>query len=173
MDTSWWWVLGAIVVVAVIAALADGLRRRGRGPAGPGRERSAAGGPGRGGVRRPPGRRERPGRQEHGGEPGQLPQAGEIWWAEVPFEDGPGSKDRPCLVLALRGKTALVAKITSKFHEERDGVVPLPPGSVGDASGRASYLETEELREVPLKDFRRHVGAVDKKVWSRVRDLAH
>ncbi|HEY1176855.1 MAG TPA: hypothetical protein VGF17_11915, partial [Phytomonospora sp.] len=27
------------------------------------------------------------------------PAPGEIWWADVPFEDGTGSKVRPCLVL--------------------------------------------------------------------------
>lgn len=97
------------------------------------------------------------------------PEPQEIWWAEVPFEDGPGSKDRPCLVLRVRGRTATVAKITSKHHAERPGVLPLPPGSVGDRQGRASWLETDELREVPLSAFRRRAGTVDRQVWSRAQ----
>ncbi|MFD7981699.1 type II toxin-antitoxin system PemK/MazF family toxin, partial [Streptomyces sp. NPDC059749] len=95
-----------------------------------------------------------------------------IWWADVPFEDGPGSKDRPCLVLALRGDCALVAKITSKYHDERPGVIPLPPGSVGDAQGRPSFLETDELRDVLVWEFRRKVGTADPVVWDQVRHLA-
>ncbi|MEK8143470.1 type II toxin-antitoxin system PemK/MazF family toxin [Streptomyces sp. M10(2022)] len=66
---------------------------------------------------RPPGRPTGRGRAWAGGKP----RPGEIWWAQVPYEDGPGSKDRPCLVLSVRGSTVVVAKITSKHHEERPG----------------------------------------------------
>lgn len=98
-----------------------------------------------------------------------------MWWADVPYEDGPGSKDRPCLVLSVRGRgrgrTVVVAKITSKHHEERPGVIALPAGAVGDQRGRRSFLETDELREVRIAGFRRRVGAVDAEVWERVRGL--
>ncbi len=104
-----------------------------------------------------------------------MPRAGEVWWADVPYEDGPGSKDRPCLVISVRGRgrgrTALVAKITSKHHEERPGVIALSAGAVGDRRGRQSFLETDELREVRIASFRRRVGAVDPGVWERVRKL--
>ncbi|MET8508915.1 type II toxin-antitoxin system PemK/MazF family toxin, partial [Streptomyces sp. NPDC004787] len=109
---------------------------------------------------------------ERGRAPERVPRPGEIWWADVPYEDGPGSKDRPCLVLALRGDCALVAKITSKYHDERPGVIALPPGSVGDAQGRPSFLETDELRDVPVGEFRRRVGTADPVVWDQVRHLA-
>lgn len=94
-----------------------------------------------------------------------------MWWADVPYEDGPGSKDRPCLVLSVRGRSALVAKITSKHHEERPGVIALPAGTVGDRRGRRSFLETDELREVRVAAFRRRVGTVDARLWERVRGL--
>lgn len=90
----------------------------------------------------------------------------------MPYEDGPGAKDRPCLVLTVRGKRVTVAKITSKYHDERPGVIPLPPGAVGDAQGRPSYLETDELREVSVRDFRRRVGVVEPALWDQVRNLA-
>jgi hypothetical protein len=150
MDTSWWLALAAVILLALVATLVDGWGR-GRRPAG---RRT-----------RPPGR---PGRRATAA----RPQPAEIWWANVPFEDGPGVKDRPCLVLAVHGKRAVVAKITSKYHDERAGVIPLPPGSVGDAHGRASFLETDELREVPVWDFRRRVGVVDPVLWDQVRHLA-
>ncbi|WP_331452607.1 type II toxin-antitoxin system PemK/MazF family toxin [Streptomyces sp. SS162] len=168
MDTSWWPALVAVVVVALVAAVADGWGRSGRRPGG-----GAAGGgrPGRGpgGRTRPPGR---PSVRRPGAAPARRPEPGEIWWADVPFEDGPGSKDRPCLVLAVRGDAALVAKITSRYREERAGVIVLPPGSVGDARGRPSFLETGELRDVGLREFRRRVGSVDPLVWEQVSHLA-
>jgi hypothetical protein len=157
MDTSWWPALVAVVVIALVVALADGLKRSGRRPGG--RTRPPA---------RPPARPRAPGKA-----PARVPRAGEIWWADVPYEDGPGSKDRPCLVLGLRGDSALVAKITSKYHDERPGVIALPPGSVGDARGRPSFLETDELREVPVWEFRRRVGTADPVVWDQVRHLAY
>ncbi|MFE4971742.1 type II toxin-antitoxin system PemK/MazF family toxin [Kitasatospora sp. NPDC056651] len=143
--TGTWLVLSLLGVVlsAAVAALLRRARRAGRpaarptGPTGP-RPRTGA-----------------------------APRPREIWWAEVPFEDGPGSKDRPCLVLRVRGRTATVAKITSKHHAGRPDVLALPPGSVGDRRGRAGWLETDELREVPLSAFRRRAGTVDRQVWSR------
>ncbi|GAA3914375.1 hypothetical protein GCM10022244_25280 [Streptomyces gulbargensis] len=159
MDTSWWPALLAVVVLALVVAVADGWKRSSRRP--PGRTRPSGRAPGRAPTRptcRPA--------------PGRLPRAGEIWWADVPFEDGPGSKDRPCLVLAVRGDSALVAKITSKYHDERPGVIALPPGAVGDARGRPSFLETDELREVPVAEFRRRAGTADPVVWDQVRHLA-
>ncbi|MFC9326309.1 type II toxin-antitoxin system PemK/MazF family toxin [Kitasatospora sp. NPDC057015] len=145
-----YWMVAAGAVVAALAALAGALARRARRGAAPSRPR-------RGGTR-PPG-------TGRGGRPAPR----EIWWAEVPFEDGPGAKDRPCLVLRVNGRTATVAKITSKHHAERPGVLALPPGSVGDARGRASWLETDELRDVPLTAFRRRIGPLDERTWARAR----
>ncbi|MGX1270250.1 type II toxin-antitoxin system PemK/MazF family toxin [Streptomyces phaeoluteigriseus] len=152
--TGWWPALAAVVLLALVAALVDGWGR-GRRPAG---RRS-----------RPPGRPARgPGRGRGTG----RPRPAEIWWANVPFEDGPGAKDRPCLVLVVRGNRVTVAKITSKYHDGRAGVIALPPGTVGDPRGRASFLETDELRQVALGDFRRRVGVVDPVLWDQVRHLA-
>ncbi|MFI8101825.1 type II toxin-antitoxin system PemK/MazF family toxin [Streptomyces sp. NPDC086023] len=150
MDTSWWPALAAAVALAVAVVV------MGRRPARP---------PARPGTGRPPG-------GPHGPGPRRRPEPGEIWWAMVPFEDGPGEKDRPCLVLAVRGQVARVAKITSRYHDERPGVIALPPGVVGDAHGRPSFLETDELREVAVWDFRRRVGVVDPVLWDQVRHLA-
>ncbi|MFJ5967048.1 type II toxin-antitoxin system PemK/MazF family toxin [Streptomyces sp. NPDC093060] len=151
MDTSWWLALAAVVLLALVATLVDGW---GRGP-------------------RPGGRRLRPpGRPGGRARVTTRPHPGDIWWANVPYEDHAEVKDRPCLVLSVRGNRATVAKITSKYHDERAGVIPLPPGSVGDAHGRPSFLQTDELREVPVWDFRRRVGVVDPVLWDQVRHLA-
>ncbi|KUO13637.1 type II toxin-antitoxin system PemK/MazF family toxin [Streptomyces sp. DSM 15324] len=151
MDTSWWLALAAVVLLALVAALVDGW---GRG-------------------RRPEGRRTRPpGRAVRGRGVRGRPRPAEIWWANVPFEDGPGQKDRPCLVLGVRGERVTVAKITSRYRDGRAGVIPLPPGAVGDARGRPGFLETDELRQVPVADFRRRVGVMDPVLWDQVRHLA-
>ncbi|MFF3684970.1 type II toxin-antitoxin system PemK/MazF family toxin [Streptomyces sp. NPDC002187] len=152
MDTSWWLAVAAVVVLALVAAVMDGRGRAARRP---------------GGRARPPGR---PGERARRPKTGPVP--GEIWWAEVPYEDRPGAMDRPCLVLAVRGDKALVAKITSRYHDERPGVIALPPGTVGDAEGRPSFLETDELRDVRVWEFRRRVGVMDPTVWDQVRHLA-
>ncbi|MEU6016753.1 type II toxin-antitoxin system PemK/MazF family toxin [Streptomyces sp. NPDC047515] len=167
MDMSWWWIAFAVVVLlALVAALADGRGRGGRRPGGrSGRSAGMRSGGRPGGRTRPPAG---PGR---GTGPERGPRPGEIWWAEVPYEDGPGAKDRPCLVLSVRGGSALVAKITSKHHQERPGVIALPAGTVGDERERASFLETDELRKVAVRGFRRRVGVVDPGVWERVRGL--
>ncbi|MFF0560235.1 type II toxin-antitoxin system PemK/MazF family toxin [Streptomyces sp. NPDC004266] len=168
MDTSWWPALVAVVVIALAVALAWGSPRTRSG----GGRKSSSRRPREGPTGRPAGRTRPPARPVPRGRlPERLPRAGEIWWADVPYEDGPGSKDRPCLVLALRGDSALVAKITSKYHDERPGVIALPPGSVGDAQGRPSFLETDELRDVPVWEFRRRAGEADPVVWDQVRHL--
>ncbi|MFD7747586.1 type II toxin-antitoxin system PemK/MazF family toxin [Streptomyces sp. NPDC059698] len=169
MNTFWWVALAAVVLLALVAAVVDGRGRSDRGPRSrrPGRPAGAA-------RTRPPSRPSRPSsRPERPADrgDGRTPRAGEVWWADVPYEDGPGWKDRPCLVLSVRGRSALVAKITSKHHEERPGVIALPAGTVGDRRGRRSFLETDELREVRVAAFRRRVGTVDARLWERVRGL--
>ncbi|MDX2920728.1 type II toxin-antitoxin system PemK/MazF family toxin, partial [Streptomyces sp. NE06-03C] len=154
MNTFWWVALVAVVLLALVAAVVDGRGRSDRGPRSrrPGRSGRPEG------SARPPSRPSRSSPSSRPSRPdGRVPRAGEVWWADVPYEDGPGSKDRPCLVISVRGRgrgrTALVAKITSKHHEERPGVIALPAGTVGDRRGRQSFLETDELREVRVDAF--------------------
>ncbi|MBB4925505.1 type II toxin-antitoxin system PemK/MazF family toxin [Kitasatospora kifunensis] len=157
-------VLAALALLIGLAALAGRRRNdgtgRGQGPR-----------PSRPHTTPPPRRPEQPGRRsgERPDGSGRVPAPREIWWAEVPFEDGSGSKDRPCLVLRVTGRTATVAKITSKHHAELPDVLALPAGTVADRQGRASWLELDELREVPLTHFRRRVGPVDAQLWARVQ----
>ncbi|MGW5306630.1 type II toxin-antitoxin system PemK/MazF family toxin [Streptomyces griseoluteus] len=158
MDTTWWLALVAVLLLALVATLVDGWGRGHR--------------PRRGRRLRPPGRpAPRPRPRDRVRTLTDRPRPGDIWWADVPYEDRPESKDRPCLVLSVRGDRVTVAKITSKDHDRRAGVVPLPPGSVDDARGRPSFLCTDEVREVRVRDFRRRVGSVDSALWDQVRRL--
>lgn len=153
MDTSWWLALAAALVLIVTLAVADQLARRRQ--------------------------HRRPRKVPHGRlgppPPGPLPdpKPGEIWWARVPYEDRPGSKDRPCLVLNTAGEWVRVAKITSRRpRTPRPQVIPLPAGSVDDARGLPSYLEADELRDLPAWDFRRRAGTVSPALWKQVRQIS-
>ncbi|PWI10439.1 hypothetical protein DIZ27_12015 [Streptomyces sp. NWU339] len=171
MDTSWWLALVAVVLLALVATLVDGWGRGHR----PRSERRSGARRTRAVTAAAPAASVTTAATADAGA-GGGPRPAEIWWADVPYEDGPAgagaSKDRPCLVLAVRGERATVAKITTRFREGRGGVIPLPVGAVGDARGRASFLETDEVREVPVRGFRRRVGVVDRALWERVRHLA-
>jgi mRNA-degrading endonuclease toxin of MazEF toxin-antitoxin module len=142
MSATMWWAVAAVMALALIAALVDGRARSGRPSRRAARNRSTT-------VR--------------------IPARGEVWWASVPYEDKPGAKDRPCLVLSVRGQTARVAKITSRSHAELPGVIALPEGTVDDPAGRRSYLQSTELRDVPLPDFRRHAGSLDPRIMKRLK----
>ncbi|WP_242448319.1 type II toxin-antitoxin system PemK/MazF family toxin [Cellulomonas sp. WB94] len=85
----------------------------------------------------------------------RRPRAGEIWFADVPFEDGTGSKDRPVLVLAVGGRTCTVARFTSQDRGGRRDYVRVPDGVPG--LRRASWVD---LRPVHLRRsaLRRRAG---------------
>ncbi|MDM7829928.1 hypothetical protein [Cellulomonas edaphi] len=80
-----------------------------------------------------------------------------MWFAEVPFEDGSGSKDRPVLVLARVGRRSYsVARSTSQDRTARRDHVRVPSGVPG--LPKASWLN---LRPTTLRNraFRRRSGA--------------
>lgn len=83
------------------------------------------------------------------------PARGEVWFAEVPFADGTGSKDRPVLVLAVDGSTCTVARFTSQDRTARRDHRRVPGSLPG--SSRASWAD---LRPITLRRraFRRRVA---------------
>ena len=83
------------------------------------------------------------------------PQAGDVWFAEVPFEDGTGSKDRPVLVLSASGRSCEVARFTSQDKDDRRDHVRVPRGIPG--LPRASWLDLRPLT-LPSSAFRRRTG---------------
>ncbi|MBW5482276.1 type II toxin-antitoxin system PemK/MazF family toxin [Streptomyces bambusae] len=98
----------------------------------------------------------------HGPGPPPRPRAGEIWWT---------AQDRPCVVLSVRGRVARVAPITGKYHDDRPGVIPLPPGVVGEVHGRPGFVEADRAQEVSVWEFRRRAGVLDPAVWDEVKGL--
>ncbi|MFD9303050.1 hypothetical protein ACFWCB_10300 [Streptomyces sp. NPDC060048] len=97
----------------------------------------------------------------HAPGPPPRPRPGELWSL---------SGERPCLVLAVQGHWARIARITAKYDDRRAGVIPLPPGVVG---ARGGFLEADRVVEVSVWEFARarRLGTVDPAVWDEVKGL--
>lgn len=72
------------------------------------------------------------------------PRIGEIWFAQVPFRDGTGSKDRPVLVLSVGGRTCTVAQFTSQDRDARRDFLRVPDGFPG--LSRSSWVSLRPVR---------------------------
>ncbi|MFF9279015.1 hypothetical protein [Streptomyces griseosporeus] len=100
---------------------------------------------------------------------GRPPAPGDVWFAELPFDDGTGSKDRPCLVVRAFRHHAQVLKITSADKSGRPDYVRMPVASWDPTAVRESWLESAPLRELPYEAFRRLAGPCDTGVWEQVK----
>lgn len=83
------------------------------------------------------------------------PAPGEVWFAQVPFDDGTGSKDRPVLVLSVDGRSLTVAKFTSQDRSARRDHRRVPDGLLG--LRRSSWVNLRPVA-LPRKAFRRRVA---------------
>ncbi len=97
------------------------------------------------------------------------PQPGEIWWADVPYEDGEGSKIRPCLVLRTYARGVDVLKITSQDKSGRPEYVLLPTSAWDARAAHDSWLDLSGYIAVRPRAFRRKAGTCDPDVWWTVR----
>ena len=88
----------------------------------------------------------------------RRPARGEVWFAQVPFGDGTGSKDRPVLVLSVDRRTCTVAGFTSRDRSARGDHRRVPDGLRG--LQRSSWVN---LRPVMLSrtSLRRRVSRPD------------
>jgi mRNA-degrading endonuclease toxin of MazEF toxin-antitoxin module len=96
------------------------------------------------------------------------PRRGEIWWADVPYTDGSGSKVRPCLVLVRHWRGIVVLKITSQDKSRRRDHITIPTRSWDPHAQHDSYLNLGEPIVVRSRAFRRRAGACDPAVLSRI-----
>ncbi|MGZ4451411.1 MAG: type II toxin-antitoxin system PemK/MazF family toxin [Nocardioides sp.] len=110
-----------------------------------------------------------------------LPEPGEVCWAWVPYEeDATRGKDRPVLVVGMRGKQWLALMLTSKDHnhnavrQEHDGIAIDHFGhrwlDIGtgawDREHRASEIRLDRL--LVLDHVRREGSALDRTTFDRV-----
>jgi PemK-like, MazF-like toxin of type II toxin-antitoxin system len=164
---GWWpWLLGTLVVLAGGAAAVAARRR----PAGRGaRPRSAPAGRTRPtGRTRPPAT---PARPNAAAPVAVRPRPGEIWWADVPYEDGTGSKVRPCLVLRTGRYGAEVLKITSQDKGNRTDHVRIPTQAWDPGADHDSYLDLTDPIPVAPAAFADRAGTCEPRLWREVQIL--
>ncbi|WP_120493632.1 type II toxin-antitoxin system PemK/MazF family toxin [Microbacterium phyllosphaerae] len=98
-----------------------------------------------------------------------APDAGEIIWTWVPYEENDGrGKDRPVLVIGRESADRVYAvRMTSKAHDgDRDY---LSIGSGGwDSQGRESWVDIEQLYSVHETGLRREAAVLDRSRYGRV-----
>ena len=92
----------------------------------------------------------------------------EFWFAQVPFEDGTGSKDRPVLVLGYDGSLVKALALTSQNQSTRSGYVKVDTSSWGYAGRRASWLRLDRVVTLPASAMRRRLGQAGPALWARV-----
>jgi hypothetical protein len=102
--------------------------------------------------------------------PTVAPKPGEIWNADVPFEDDETeSKDRPVLVVATAGYRADIMKITSQDKSRFDGYLHLPLDKWHRVLTKESWLDLRTI-SLPFEDFRSFRGPCRPDVWSEIKN---
>jgi hypothetical protein len=99
------------------------------------------------------------------------PEPGDIWWADVPYEDGTGSKVRPCLVLRVGRGDAQVLKITSQDKSDQADHVRIPTKSWDPNADHDSFLDLSDPIRVARSAFSDRAGGCDPALWRKVRQL--
>ncbi|WP_157546157.1 type II toxin-antitoxin system PemK/MazF family toxin, partial [Microtetraspora fusca] len=120
----------------------------------------------------PPTRRGEPTRgRPHAADAGAAQRPGEIWWADVPFEDGPGSKVRPCVVLRTHRGGAEVLKITSQDQRRRSDHIEIPTRTWDPDADHNSFLDLSDPIRVTTSAFQDRAGELDRAIWRHVCSL--
>jgi len=102
------------------------------------------------------------------------PDAGEIIWSWVPYNENDGrGKDRPLLVIARQSVDRVYAvRLTSKPHDGDRDFLSLGIGE-WDTQGRPSWVDIEQLYSVHRDGMRREASALDPARFRRVADALH
>jgi hypothetical protein len=100
------------------------------------------------------------------------PTRGDIWWAEVPFADGTGTKVRPCLVMLRHRRGIVVLKITSQDKSSRRDHLAIPTRGWDPVARHDSFLNLGEPVMLQPGAFRRRAGRCDAAVLRAIRDRA-
>ncbi|MEW1913244.1 hypothetical protein AB0442_33265 [Kitasatospora sp. NPDC085895] len=100
--------------------------------------------------------------------PARRPVPGEIWWADVQFEESGESKDRPVLVVRVREDRLEVLKSTSQDRLGRNDHIRLPTRTWNPEAAHDSCLDLRP-RTLTAERLRRYAGPCPVGVWRVVR----
>jgi hypothetical protein len=108
-------------------------------------------------------------RVEYSPERDGAPDAGEVVWTWVPFEENDGrGKDRPVLVIGRQSeKRAYAVRMTSRAHEGDRDYLSIGQGA-WDSQGRESWVDIEQLYSVHEEGMRREAAVLDRARYDRV-----
>lgn len=97
------------------------------------------------------------------------PDAGEVVWAWVPFQEDPTrGKDRPLLIIAPHdAQHVLALKLTSRSHDRERDYLAIGSGT-WDARGRPSWVDIDQVYRVHRSGIRREAGALPRDAFDRV-----
>lgn len=97
------------------------------------------------------------------------PDAGEIVWTWVPYEEGDGrGKDRPVLVIGRESADRVYAvRLTSRPHDGERDYLSIGTGA-WDAQGRESWVDIEQLYSVHEGGMRREAAVLGRDRFDRV-----
>ncbi|MFJ4996918.1 type II toxin-antitoxin system PemK/MazF family toxin [Microbacterium sp. NPDC088619] len=98
-----------------------------------------------------------------------APDAGEIIWTWVPYEENDGrGKDRPVLVIGRESADRVYAvRMTSKAHDGDRDYLSIGSGA-WDSQGRESWVDIEQLYSVHETGLRREAAVLDRSRYGRV-----
>lgn len=98
-----------------------------------------------------------------------APDAGEIIWTWVPYEEGDGrGKDRPVLVVGRQSADRVYAvRMTSKAHDRDRDYLSIGSGA-WDSQGRESWVDVEQLYSVHETGLRREAAVLERSRYDRV-----
>ncbi len=98
-----------------------------------------------------------------------APDAGEIVWTWVPYEENDGrGKDRPVLVIGRESRDRVYAvRMTSRPHDGDRDYLTIGTGD-WDSQGRESWVDIEQLYSVHESGLRREAAVLDHSRYGRV-----
>lgn len=98
-----------------------------------------------------------------------APDAGEIVWTWVPYEENDGrGKDRPVLVIGRQSTDRVFAvRMTSRAHDGDRDFLSIGTGA-WDSQGRESWVDVELLYSVHEHGLRREAATLDRQRFVRV-----
>lgn len=98
-----------------------------------------------------------------------APDAGEIVWTWVPYEENDGrGKDRPVLVVGRASRDRVYAlRMTSKPHDRERDFHSIGSGA-WDSQGRESWVDIEQLYSVHDRGLRREAAVLDRRTYDGV-----